>query len=200
MQTPTSRRTSHRRWARFLGAGGTTVVAVAAVMAAAGTADAATTSNPIFATGSVAALSASSMEVQNANSGQTTVSWTPTTQFSKNVTETVSSLAPGDCVTATGTASKKSKTTIAARIDQRDLGDVDRLVQRLGGGPVRFGSGRARRAAPFGGGGSGGFRVRGGGGFPGGGSNGSRPSFPGGGSGASNFRKQFANTTSRRER
>ena len=55
------------------------------------------------ASGSVAALNASSMEVQNASTGQTTVSWTSTTQFSKTVTEAVSSLAAGDCVTVTGT-------------------------------------------------------------------------------------------------
>ena len=129
MQTPTSRRISHRHWARLLGAGGTTVVAVAAVVSAAGAAGAATTSNPnIGATGSVAALSTSSMEVQSATSGQTTVSWTPTTQFSKSVTESVSSLPSGDCVTVTGTASKKSKTTIAARSVSVTSADVHRLV------------------------------------------------------------------------
>ena len=45
---------------------------------------------PVGASGSVAALGASSMEVQNASSGQTTVSWTSTTQFSKTVSEAVS--------------------------------------------------------------------------------------------------------------
>ena len=59
--------------------------------------------------------SSSSMEVQNANSGQTTVGWTSTTQFSKTVTKAVSAVLDGECVTVTGTPSKKSKTTIAAR-------------------------------------------------------------------------------------
>ena len=55
------------------------------------------------------------MEVQNASSGQTTVNWSTTTTFSKTVTEAVSALVAGDCVTVNGTPSKKSKTTIAAR-------------------------------------------------------------------------------------
>lgn len=79
MQTPTSRSLTRRRWTRLLGAGAGALVAATAV---ASTAGAATTSNPPGgATGSVAALNASSMEVQNPNSGQTTVSWTPTTEF-----------------------------------------------------------------------------------------------------------------------
>ncbi len=73
-----------------------------------------------------------------------------TTTFTQTVTETVSSLAVGDCVTVTGTPSKKSKTTIAAR---------SITIQP----PRRRARARslARRAAPSGFGG--GF---GGGGFP----------------------------------
>ena len=64
MQTPTSRSTDRRRWARFLGTGATALVAATAVASAAG---AATPPTPRRgASGSVAALSASSMEVQNA--------------------------------------------------------------------------------------------------------------------------------------
>ncbi len=55
------------------------------------------------------------MEVQSATEGQTSVSWTPTTTFSETATETVSAIAVGDCLTVTGTPSKKSKTTVAAR-------------------------------------------------------------------------------------
>jgi hypothetical protein len=102
-----------RRWIQILGTGATALLAAGTL---ASTAGAATRTNPpIGAFGSVAALSATSMEVQNPNSGQTTVSWTSTTQFSKTVTEAVSAITVGDCVTATGTASKKSKTTVAAR-------------------------------------------------------------------------------------
>jgi hypothetical protein len=82
----------------------------------ASTAGAATrTTPPIGASGSVAALNGTSMEVQNPNSGQTTVNWNSTTLFSKTVSESVSAITVGDCVTATGTVSKKSKTTVAAR-------------------------------------------------------------------------------------
>ena len=129
------------------------------------------------------------MEVQNASTGQTTVSWTATTQFSKTVTEAVSSLAVGDCVSVTGTASKKSKTTIAARTitvtTPTSSGSCSgiRRPRRSGaaggapGGPVasRFRRGAAGGAARARAAGTGPVRAS-----------------PGGGSGASNFRKQLA--------
>jgi Domain of unknown function (DUF5666) len=186
MQTPTNRRSNRGRWARCLGGGATVLVTLAAASTAAG---GATTSNrPAGASGSVAALSSSSMEVQNPTSGQTTVSWTSTTAFSKTVSEAVGSLAVGDCVSATGTASKKSKTTIAARsvtvTTPSSSGSCARLGQRFGAGGT---SGATSR----------GFAPRSGGGFPGGGfegggPSGSRPNFPGAGSGSSNFRKELA--------
>jgi hypothetical protein len=95
-----------------------TVVALGLAPATvAGAAAAATKSQPGGASGTVAALTptSSSMEVQNPSSGQTTVTWNSTTAFSKVVSELVSIVTPGDCLTVTGTASKKSKTTIAAR-------------------------------------------------------------------------------------
>ena len=55
--------------------------------------------------------------------------------FSKTVTESVSSVAVGDCVTATGTASKKSKTTIVARSIDGDHAELDRHLHRRS--PVR---------------------------------------------------------------
>ena len=81
----------------------------------------------------------SNMEVQNASSGQTTVNWTSTTTFSKTVTEAVSALAAGDCVSVTGTPSKKSKTTIAARsITVTTAARVVRArARRSARGPVR---------------------------------------------------------------
>ena len=63
----------------------------------------------------MASIAGTTMEVQSATEGQTSVSWTPTTTFSETATETVSSIAVGDCLTVTGTPSKKSKTTVAAR-------------------------------------------------------------------------------------
>ena len=112
MQTPTSGSTARRRWARCLGTGATALVAATTVASAAGAAAPAIERIP--ASGSVAAIIGSSMEVQNPGTGQTTVGWTPITQFSKTVSEAVSSITVGSCVTATGTPSKKSKTTIAA--------------------------------------------------------------------------------------
>ena len=114
MQTLTSRSTGRRRWAQFLVTGATALVTATTIGSVAGAATTSTNA-PGIASGSVAALQASSMEVQSPSTGQTTVNWTTSTQFSKTVSESVSSLAAGDCVTVTGTPSKSSKTTIAAR-------------------------------------------------------------------------------------
>jgi hypothetical protein len=113
MEPLTGRRILGRRWVWILATGTVALVVVGTV---ASTAGAATRTNPpIGASGSVAALNGTSMEVQNPSSGQTTVNWTSTTLFSKTVSESVSAITVGDCVTATGTVSKKSKTTVAAR-------------------------------------------------------------------------------------
>lgn len=181
MHAPTSRSTNRRRWARFLGAGATALLATTAATSVAGAA--APTTPPGAASGSVAALNTSSMEVQNPESGQTTVSWTSTTQFSKTVTEAVSSLSAGDCVTVTGTASKTSKTSITARtITVSTPSSAGTCAAAPGSRSTTGGTG-------------GGFGFRTGGGAPGGPGgafrvpSGTRPSFPGGGS--SNFRKEL---------
>ncbi|HET9076551.1 MAG TPA: DUF5666 domain-containing protein [Acidimicrobiales bacterium] len=64
------------------------------------------------ASGSVAAISGSSMEVQNPSTGQTTVKWTAATTFDQTVSLAASSLSAGECVTVTGTTSNG---TITAR-------------------------------------------------------------------------------------
>lgn len=179
------------RWARIIGTGTTALVAAAAFSSTAGAA-APPTTRGLGASGSVAALdaSASNMEVQNANTGQTTVSWTTTTQFSKTATEAVSALAAGDCVTVTGTQSKKSKTTIAARsitvTAANSSGSCTGFgTHAVGGAPGQGGGFQFRSGSGSGGpgfGGSGGEGTRGGGSFS-----------PGGaGNGSSNFRKDFA--------
>jgi hypothetical protein len=155
MQTPTSG-TTRRRWARCLGTGATAIVAATAVASVAG---AATTASPIGASGSVAAITGTTMEVQNPSTGQTAVSWTPTTQFSKTVTEGVSSITVGSCVAATGTPAKSSKTTIAARSIT--------LTTASSSGSCTGGAGRTGGVP----GGGGAFQFRSGGhGFPGAGS------------------------------
>ena len=190
METPTDRRTPGRSWPRILGTGAATLLA-AGILGSSASAGAATTTNaPTGATGSVAALSASSMEVQNPASGQTTVNWTSSTTFSKSVTESVSAVTVGECVTATGTASKKSKTTIAAR-------SITVRAPSSSGTCGAAGAGRGGFRTGFGSGGppAGGFQPRSGSGsgpvtFPEGG--GPR-NFPGGGAAGNNFRKQLAN-------
>jgi len=88
---------------------------VLALVLSGGAAGAAPASSFGSASGSVAAISGSSMEVQNPSTGQTTVNWTGTTQFSRTVTLTSTSISAGECVNVLGTISKMSKTTIAAR-------------------------------------------------------------------------------------
>jgi hypothetical protein len=175
MQTPTSGTTPRRRWTRCLGIGATTVVAASAVASAAGAA--APKNSPVGASGSVAAITGTTMEVQNPSSGQTAVSWTPTTKFAKTVTEAVGSITVGTCVTATGTPAKNSKTMIPAR--SVTVTTASSTGSCTGGG-TRFGG------AP--GGGAGGFQFRRGGGFPGGGGpeGGTPRSIP------SNIRNRFA--------
>ena len=184
MQTPTSPSTTRRRWTRCFGAGATAFVTVAAIATTAGAASSTPSSRPLGASGSVAALSASSMEVQNPNTGQTTVSWTATTQFSNTVSEAVSSLVAGDCVSVTGKATNKAKTTIAARaitVSTPTSSGTCAVGARTGGAGTPPAGGFAFRS---GGGGAGGFGE----GAP----NGSRPSFQTGGPGARNFRNQLA--------
>jgi Domain of unknown function (DUF5666) len=57
------------------------------------------------ASGSVAAVTGSSMEVQNQQTGQVTVGWTSSTTFSKTVTLSAANVAVGDCITVTGSTS-----------------------------------------------------------------------------------------------
>jgi hypothetical protein len=172
METPSRRSTSRRHWGRFVGTGAVALVAATTIGSAAGAAT--SPANPsVGASGSVAALSGSTMEVQNPNTGQTAVSWTPSTTFSKSVTEAVSSLAPGDCVTVTGTPSKSSKTTIAAR--SISVVAASATGSCTGQSPLGGGGATGGRPGP----GAGGFRFGSG---AGGAKGGTRPSFtPGSG-------------------
>src|SRR5580704_17957674 len=173
MQTLTTQLARPGRWARCSSAG---VTALAAAMiigsAAAGAATTTNTPAPLGASGSVASLSGASMEVQNPATGQTTVSWTPTTQFSKTVSEAVSVLTAGDCVTVTGTPSKSSKTTIAAR----SISVAPASTSGSCSGPARSSVGTPPGGAgPVGGPGGFSFRTGDNGNSPG-----QRPPFPGG--------------------
>ncbi len=167
-----------RRWA---GTGGAVVLAVAAVAALSSSAGAASTPPDPggSASGSVASITGTSMEVQSASAGQTTVNTTPSTTFSQTLTVTQSALVVGGCLTVTGTPAKSSKTTITARSVS--------ISQPSSSGTCASGAGGG-----FGRGGFPGRGAQGGGGFPGGGS---RP--PGGfaGRGPANGRGPFAGGT-----
>ena len=151
-------------------AGFTLGLAVAA-LAATGTAGAATAPvRPTAASGTLASLSGTSIEVQNPTSGQVTVSWSPTTTFSQTVTVPASTVAVGDCVTATGAApSTKTKTksktaSIKATTISISHPSASGACSGFGGGGAAFGGAGA---------GAGGAGFRGAGGAAGSGGSGS---------------------------
>src|SRR3984957_290255 len=159
-----------RRFARWAVPAGMAALCTSVVLgmgAAGGDATAPTGSG---ASGSVASISGTTMEVQSASEGQTTVSWTPTTTFSETATETLSAVAVGDCLTVTGTPSKKSKTTVAARSITISTATSSGTRATGGGGAGGFGAGGGRGG--FGGGGFG--RGAGGGAGGAGGAGGGR--------------------------
>jgi hypothetical protein len=171
----------HRGLRRWGSTGGAVVLAVAAVAALSSPAGAASTppSPGGSASGSVASITGTSMEVQSASAGQTTVNTTSSTTFSQTLAVTQSAVAVGGCLTVTGTPAKSSKTTITARSVS--------ISQPSTSGACTSGAGGA-----FGRGGFPGRGAQGGGGFPGGGN---RP--PGGfaGRGGANGRGSFAGGT-----
>jgi hypothetical protein len=63
---------------------------------------------PRGASGTVAALSASNLQVQNPRTGQVTVTFTPSTSFTTTVPATGADLMVGDCARATGAAATTS--------------------------------------------------------------------------------------------
>ncbi|HEX4219302.1 MAG TPA: hypothetical protein VHZ02_13075, partial [Acidimicrobiales bacterium] len=126
--------------------------------------------------GSVAAISGSSMEVQNPQSGQVTVNWTSSTTFSQVATVPSSSASAGDCVTVSGSSSKGTITAKAVTVTQPTAG-------KCGGGGFG-GAGGAAGSGRFGGGARpSGASGRPAGGFGGGqaGGAGRRPGFGGAG-------------------
>jgi hypothetical protein len=122
--------------------------------------------NAPAASGLIADVSGSTMQVQSQQTGQVAVSWSTATSFTDTVSTTASAIKAGDCVFATGpSGSSPTATTFTAATVS-----VTPAVNGACG-------------APGGGGGGGlGARPGGGSGFPGGG--GARPSgAPGGGAG-----------------
>jgi hypothetical protein len=124
--------------------------------------------------GTIAAITGTTMQVQNQQSGQVAVSWTTSTKFTHQVKTTVAAVKAGDCITATaasGTTSSSSapitatSVTVSAPVNGQCTGGA-------GGGP---GGGARPSGFPSGG-------------FPSGVPSGGFPSgFPGGGARPSDF-------------
>jgi hypothetical protein len=152
------------------------VALVIGVLVAGGTAGAATAPpvRPTAASGTLAALSGNSIEVQNPTSGQVTVNWSPTTTFSQTLTVPASTLAVGDCVTATGAAPKSTgKSTAKSKTTSVTATTISISHPGASGTCSAFGAGGGAAAGGFGAGGfGGGFRGAGG---EGGGSGSFRP-------------------------
>jgi hypothetical protein len=98
---------------------------------------------PPGAFGTAAAVSPSSLEVQNPSSGQVTVNFGAATKFSEAEPAALSAVAVGDCVVATGTPSAGASGSLTARTVS--------ITQPIGG---------LCTAQPGAGFGSGGFRPR----------------------------------------
>ena len=64
--------------------------------------------------GLIAAVSGSTMQVQNAQAGQVAVTWTTATKFSQQVALSLSSVKAGDCVTASSAAGSPTATSFTA--------------------------------------------------------------------------------------
>jgi hypothetical protein len=186
-----------RRFAHRRRMAGFTIGLALAALGATGTAGAATTPvRPTAASGTLAALSTSSIEVQNPTTGQVTVSWSPTTTFSQTVTVPASTVAVGDCVTATGPA-PSSKTKTKSKTVSIKATTISISHPSASGTCSGFGGGGAALGGAFGGGaGFGGAGFRGAGGAAGSGGSGSfRPptgSFPRGAGAAGRGAGAFA--------
>ena len=115
-------------------------------------AGAATAPTGAGASGSVASIAGTTMEVQSATEGQTSVSWTPDHDVLRDGHRDPERGDVGDCLTVTGTPSKKSKTTVAARsitISQAtSSGTCAAGFGGAGAGGARFGGGAAGSGRP----------------------------------------------------
>ena len=137
------------------------------------------------ASGSIAAITGTSLEVQNTSTGQTTVTYTPTTTFTQTVPGSLSDVVVGGCISAFsipahGTSAPASTTPSAtAPVDATTVSITQPVNGSCRGG---FGGGFARPA-----GGSGHFPGASSGTTPGGGTRppgAARRGFGGGASGS----------------
>jgi hypothetical protein len=101
------------------------------------------------ASGMIAAVSGSTLQVQNAQVGQVAVTWTAATKFTQQVTLSLGSIKAGDCVTAAATAGSPtaaSFTATAVTVSQAVNGRCFGGFGGFGGGafPSAGSSARAR--------------------------------------------------------
>jgi hypothetical protein len=93
---------------------GTADTSTAGQPAGSGSAPAAPPVGPRGASGAVAALSGSTLQVQNARTGQVTVTFTPSTSFTRTVAAAAADLAVGDCALAVGASAPTSSPAVPA--------------------------------------------------------------------------------------
>jgi hypothetical protein len=118
------------------------------------------------ASGLVAALSGSTMQVQSQQNGQVGVTWSSSTKFTHTVTTTISAVKAGDCVLAVGpsgtTPTSTSFTAVSLQLTPATNGTCGIGAGRPGGGqrPSGFpGGGQRPSGAPGGGAGGAGGTI-----------------------------------------
>ncbi len=101
------------------------------------------------ASGTIASISGNSLEVQNTQSGQTTVEVTAKTRISATADVTLSAVKPGECVTASGTRSAGSGGSGLAATSVVLVSGTGGSCTAFGQGGGRYGSERSGRAGTF---------------------------------------------------
>jgi hypothetical protein len=88
------------------------------------------------ASGLIAAVSGSTLQVQNAQVGQVAVTWTAATKFTQQVTLSLGSIKAGDCVTAAATAGSPTAASFTATAVTVSQAVNGRCFGGFGGGAV----------------------------------------------------------------
>ncbi|WP_261566409.1 DUF5666 domain-containing protein [Frankia gtarii] len=98
--------------------------------------------------GTIAAVTATNVEVQNPASGQVTVTWAPSTTFVRTTTADASAVAVGDCVTVTGGSPGSTFTAQTVTVSQPVSGSCTAGFGRGFGGAGGFPGGVRPSGAP----------------------------------------------------
>jgi hypothetical protein len=88
------------------------------------------------ASGLIAAVSGSTLQVQNAQVGQVAVTWTAATKFTQQVTLSLGSIKAGECVTAAATAGSPTAASFTATAVTVSQAVNGRCFGGFGGGAV----------------------------------------------------------------